>query len=484
MSELLRDDTPRSHYEALVALVNRLREVHSDDAYKSVWTINQIHAGPYQGPTYTEELEAAMVSIACVPSATATTYDAVADAVNEIADAAAKAFMDFHGLDVGCWDSDNIVQDVKRGIVRAIEDLPRTPKQELDKAHAIGFREGQASVPSHAEVSKEPIDPNGAHARGEMLPRCPKCDSPDPRRHPAVQFEGEVQLCRHPWHSPTADEIEAKERAEALPPHERENDPVKALAEKLRPSTEGTPRTDAFLKAGDAARVVRCSYADLERLVLQIADFARQLERELAGLAAMHRAAVSVAEAAIPAPVSSTRQAINPAMLAALRDYSQQDPEGVFVGVSRQALDEAIAILAAPLSATEVPEGCTPTDARVLREANAVFAEENRNLRRALRFYAHGDHYTGLKHWEGPSGDDNWLCPPGEDYMDGQYHREFIDGLEQAMVEDGSVARATLISGKFEVESPEDEPKLVEGEPEWLVEQQVNDARSDGGVSK
>lgn len=39
--------------------------------------------------------------------------------------------------------------------------------------------------------------------------RCPRCDSPDPGRHPAVQFEGEVQLCEHPWHSPTADEIRA-----------------------------------------------------------------------------------------------------------------------------------------------------------------------------------------------------------------------------------------------------------------------------------
>lgn len=33
--------------------------------------------------------------------------------------------------------------------------------------------------------------------------KCPKCDSPDPNRHPAVQFEGEVQICDHAFHSPS-----------------------------------------------------------------------------------------------------------------------------------------------------------------------------------------------------------------------------------------------------------------------------------------
>lgn len=32
------------------------------------------------------------------------------------------------------------------------------------------------------------------------LDHCPTCDSPEPRLHPAVQFEGEVQECRNEWH--------------------------------------------------------------------------------------------------------------------------------------------------------------------------------------------------------------------------------------------------------------------------------------------
>jgi len=31
--------------------------------------------------------------------------------------------------------------------------------------------------------------------------RCPRCDSPSPDLHPAVQHEGEVQPCSHPFHT-------------------------------------------------------------------------------------------------------------------------------------------------------------------------------------------------------------------------------------------------------------------------------------------
>lgn len=33
--------------------------------------------------------------------------------------------------------------------------------------------------------------------------RCPTCNSPNPHLHPAVQHEGETQLCLDPWHATT-----------------------------------------------------------------------------------------------------------------------------------------------------------------------------------------------------------------------------------------------------------------------------------------
>lgn len=48
---------------ALNGLVERLDEIHADPAYKSVWTIHQLHAGPYQGPTYVEALARARAAL-------------------------------------------------------------------------------------------------------------------------------------------------------------------------------------------------------------------------------------------------------------------------------------------------------------------------------------------------------------------------------------------------------------------------------------
>lgn len=31
--------------------------------------------------------------------------------------------------------------------------------------------------------------------------KCPTCESPSPELHPAVQHEGEVEICADPWHA-------------------------------------------------------------------------------------------------------------------------------------------------------------------------------------------------------------------------------------------------------------------------------------------
>lgn len=50
-------------------------------------------------------------------------------------------------------------------------------------------------------------------------PHCPRCDSPDPRFHPAMQSGGEVQCCPHSWHEaaslPRSADVQAVLRPEA-----------------------------------------------------------------------------------------------------------------------------------------------------------------------------------------------------------------------------------------------------------------------------
>lgn len=91
-----------------------------------------------------------------------------------------------------------------------------------------------------------------------------------------------------------------------------------------------------------------------------------------------------------------------------------------------------------------VPEGCTPADAQMLRQANHGLADENARLRRVLQFYADGEHFTR-------NDESAW------DTVSGEPQNFWCDDAGTATVEDGSVARMALDA------TPEQLEKLCEG---------------------
>lgn len=89
-----------------------------------------------------------------------------------------------------------------------------------------------------------------------------------------------------------------------------------------------------------------------------------------------------------------------------------------------------------------VPEGCTPKDAQVLREANHVLAAENHMLREALQFYADREHFN-------LSDPDEW------DTVSGEPTNFWCDGAGTATVEDGTVAAMALKGTPLKAEPEE-----------------------------
>lgn len=129
--------------------------------------------------------------------------------------------------------------------------------------------------------------------------RCPRCDSPDPRQHPAMQADGgEVQLCPHPWHS----------LASLLPVPEPEAGPspdrVAGMAglgaggddgvttpwdtpaqPTARDIEEGILRQEVDCWRAEAARL-RCTLAGIDFLVCPALDGGGEWPRESEGLTA------------------------------------------------------------------------------------------------------------------------------------------------------------------------------------------------------
>lgn len=68
--------------------------------------------------------------------------------------------------------------------------------------------EQERYIPNAYDYAKAEWMAEGLSKPAIMLIRCPTCDSPDPRAHPAVSGGGEVtNICPDPYHLPVGRDI-------------------------------------------------------------------------------------------------------------------------------------------------------------------------------------------------------------------------------------------------------------------------------------
>ncbi len=120
------------------------------------------------------------------------------------------------------------------------------------------------------------------------------------------------------------------------------------------------------------------------------------------------------------------------------RAAAEDATEYVLAQINRD-LREQVAALESREVCTVAHDGdvttCGYCQRDALRTEIVKLARQKRRLAIGLAFYAKGRHLAGFEDWEGPSGDDNWLCPP-------QFTED--GDIQNMMVEDGSYGRSVL----------------------------------------
>lgn len=84
-----------------------------------------------------------------------------------------------------------------RETIRALTPEPAGTARVVPLNHEV------VEVPSSEQIQAVLDRVDEIEAEKARPTRCPTCDSPSPEKHPAMQFEGEVQPCSDAWHQPT-----------------------------------------------------------------------------------------------------------------------------------------------------------------------------------------------------------------------------------------------------------------------------------------
>ena len=90
-----------------------------------------------------------------------------------------------------------IVTDMLRRGYALIVEVEREGRMAYERVQAFDEAKGEYII---ADLDPAPPITVEVTATADTRKKCPRCGSPDPEKHPAVQLGGEVQPCSDPFH--------------------------------------------------------------------------------------------------------------------------------------------------------------------------------------------------------------------------------------------------------------------------------------------